>query len=569
MNRLLAIVAAAPAVVLAALIYSYGFNMPYWDQWEQYELFYHAHHHTLTIQELFSQHNEHRLFFTRLFLLSATLFKPYTDLAELWISWTMACLSAICLWRLARHTGWTGAKGLLLLLGANLLLFNLLAWEDWLWGFQIGFLLPVLCVVAGVWSVTVSRGPWQFVWAAFWSAVNSFTIASGFTTWIILIPLLLFPEGKFQFRWRGLLVHLLGLGLCLGLYLHGYEKPAGHPNTSTVMSDPQGALNYFLCYLGAPLADTSPPPEDLVEWITFVAGGFLVGVYAICAVLLVFFWRRSQVVARSLPWLTISHYGLCTAAITTVGRMGFGLGQALSSRYVVLSSLVPIGLLFAGACLFPSALERLKGWRIRQAGQAGLAAIPVLCGALYFWTVTNAFIHWQEIYQNRIRIQAALVFINVPSAGPLLTNAAYPALETLKRFYGYRAELGYPQTVLSGPVVSSLTDPAPPDPASGAITGISETPTGHTVSGWAFLPKARRSADLVFLTLPDAQNQDSIVGMAFPDGYDKTLGEKVQCPNYMPLKWSIDVPAGSNLAGLKGWSFDGFAGRAWQMTDTP
>jgi hypothetical protein len=567
MFRLVSILVAVPAFVLAVLIYLYGCNLPYWDQWEEYDLFHLVQLHTLTIQDLFAQHNEHRLFFPRLFLIFATIFTPYNDLAELWISWILACLSSVCLWRMSRSTGWSGLQGLLLLAGANVMLFNLLAWEDWLWGFQIGFLLPVLCVIAGAWSVSVSRGAWQFFWAAWWSTINSFTIASGFTTWIVLVPLLLFPDGTFRFRWKGLLAHFLGFGLCLFLYLHGYVKPGGHPSTSGVLNDPLGAVNYFLVYLGAPLADTSPPGDDFVLWTSFAAGTLLLGLYMTCMALLVFFRNQPRLLTRALPWLTLAHYGLCTAAITTVGRMGFGLGQALSSRYVVLSSLVPIGLLFGGACLFPAWVSYLKAQRNRQFLGVLVVALPVLCFAFYLWSVANALIHWQEIYQNRTRTKAALVFVNVPAAAPLLTNGngAYPDIKLLKGFIEERSKLGCPQVVLRSSVISDLADSSPVNPLSGEIAKISQESQGLTVSGWAFLPKANRPADLILLTLPDAENHDSIIGMAFPDGYDQAIGEKIQCPENTPLKWVITLPTGTKLTGLKAWSFDDLTNRAYQM----
>jgi len=556
-----------PAIVVAILIYIYGGNLPYWDQWEEYDLFHLVQQHSLTIQDLFAQHNEHRLFFPRLLLISATIFAPNTDWAELWISWTLACLSSLCLWRLSRYTGWSGMKGLLLLTGANILLFNVLAWEDWLWGFQIGFLLPGLCVIAGAWSVSASRGAWQFFWAAWWSTINTFTIASGFTTWIVLTPLLIFPGGKLQFRWQGLLVHFLGFGLCLFLYLHSYVKPSGHPSTSTILTEPWDALNYFLLYVGAPLADSGTSSDDLATWACTIFGALFVCLYVACLALLFWHRRESRILNRTLPWLTLVHYGLFTAIITSIGRMGFGLAQALSSRYVILSSLVPIGLLFTGACLFSVFVHDLKAKRFRQFLYVSFVALPVLCLGFYMWTATKALSRWRDISQNQTRTKAALVFINLPSAAPLLTQSgwAYPNFPMLKHFFDERTALGYPQEILADSHIAPLVEHSAPEPLSGSFGPTPEDSTGHSLAGWAFLSKAHRCADLILITLPDSQNQDSIIGIAYPVGYDETAGEKAKCSGDTPLKWTITLPADANLNGMKAWSFDGVNCRAYQI----
>ena len=553
----LALVAIVPAFVLAALIYTFSFNIPYLDQWEVYDLYSRYHHHSLTFADLFAQHSEHRMFFPRLFFIAAFYFEPYTDLVLLWMSWFLSCLSALCLWRLARFTGWSDSKGLLLLIGANALIFNILAFEDWLWGFQIGFLLPVFCVTAAVSFVATSKGVWSFFWAGFWSVINSFSVGAGLTTWLIIFPLLLFPEGKFRIRWTGLFLHLLAFGLCSFLYLHGYVKPTAYVGSS-VTSDPAGAVVYFLIYVGGPFGIGSLRAS-------LVAGSFLVVMYLCCALLLIRFINQAHIVARTLPWLTLAHYGLVCAAATTVGRMCFGPWQALSSRYVVFSSLIPIGLLFAGACLFPALVHRLKSPRLRQVLGIVIVAIPLICFARYVWVATAGISVWRHIYWSRSQSKAAVVFINLPYAAPVLNEVTYPHAEDLKVFLDIRNQLGPPLTVLPGPVLSSLEDSSSPNVSTGLVSAIVPVSDGHMISGWAYLPDSHRPTDLILVTLPDQQNQDAVVGMALPETPDPALAKSLHCHRSVPLKWTIFVRSGPNLNGLKAWSFDGQTYRAHQI----
>lgn len=54
------------------IISNYGVNLPYWDQWdaELDKLYIPFANNQLKIANLFEQHNEHRIFFTRLLCLS-------------------------------------------------------------------------------------------------------------------------------------------------------------------------------------------------------------------------------------------------------------------------------------------------------------------------------------------------------------------------------------------------------------------------------------------------------------------------------------------------------------------
>jgi hypothetical protein len=538
-----------PALMVAMLQYRYGFNLPYWDGWEEYDLFTKVHQHTLTLSDLFAQHNEHRIFFPRLLLIGAYPFEPYTDAIEVGMVWVLACLSSICLWGLSRRTGGSTLENLLLLAGANVLLFNLLAWEDWLWGFQVGFLLPVLGVTAGAWSVSISRGCWSFFWAFFWSVINTFTIASGFITWLVLLPLLLFPGGKFSLRQKGIFVYALGFAACLFFYLHGYAQTGG-AGPATKESSLLNALGYFLIYLGAPLADQSGTVIGLI------VGGILVSGYLAC--LAVVFRHRGEpaVLSRVLPWLTLCHFALGCAAITAMGRLGYGLEQALTSRYIVFSSLLPIGLLFAGAYLFPDLVERVKSRNLRDAGRLLLVAVPVLGFGVYLWNAVESIHYWQQSYQDRLQTQAALVFINVPAAAPILEKISYPNVDALKHLEGLRAQFGVPQKTLADADLSSLEEKSAPDPESGSITVFSRAASTITLSGWVYLPKAKRAADLVLVTLPDSSNRDRVVGMAVV-----TMAKE--------LPWSVVLPQDLDLRGLKIWSFDGLEGHAYQIETVP
>src|SRR5438105_9163195 len=67
-------------------------------------------------------------------------------------------LALICLfniWQMTRRSGWKGStRSFWILFSSSVLLFSPLNHDNFLWGFQIGFLLPLACVTGCIWVAT-------------------------------------------------------------------------------------------------------------------------------------------------------------------------------------------------------------------------------------------------------------------------------------------------------------------------------------------------------------------------------------------------------------------------------
>src|SRR5437764_7589691 len=59
-----------PIAFIVALIWRYGVNVPFWDEWSLIDLFEHAHAHKLSLADFLAQNNEHRLVFPKLIFLA-------------------------------------------------------------------------------------------------------------------------------------------------------------------------------------------------------------------------------------------------------------------------------------------------------------------------------------------------------------------------------------------------------------------------------------------------------------------------------------------------------------------
>src|SRR5262249_22016575 len=147
-------------------------------------------------------------------------------------------------------------------------------------GFQVGFLLPLACVTACIWVASRIRHPLNFVFAIALCTACTFSIASGFSSWLLITPLLLMRQRqstsgrKWWIIWAGaFLFEALA-------YSYGYEKPANHPSLWWPVTHPGAAGAYVLVFLGSPFAygmDLSPQTVGL--WM----GGLLVLILLACA----------------------------------------------------------------------------------------------------------------------------------------------------------------------------------------------------------------------------------------------------------------------------------------------
>jgi len=86
-----------PASMIVALIFHYGVDVPYWDEWSLIDLLSKAHTHQLSFADLSAQHNEHRLIFPKLLFLALDQVNHWSPRAEMFLSVSLCTVSAFCL----------------------------------------------------------------------------------------------------------------------------------------------------------------------------------------------------------------------------------------------------------------------------------------------------------------------------------------------------------------------------------------------------------------------------------------------------------------------------------------
>lgn len=564
------LVLTLPALWLAYLVFSYGVNTPWGDQWEANVAVFQARDAgTLNLGHFFAFHNEHRHFFPQLLCFALATVTHWNVRAELFVIYLLLCVCGFNIWRLALASGWRNSPAAhWLLLGANVLLFTPLQWENLLWGFQIGFLLPLATTTACLWLAVALRPPWNFVVTLVLCAFTTFCVASGFSAWLLTAPLLLMNGGS-TIRARKWLwsIWCIAAVASIAIYFHGYERPPWHPSPLEAVRHPALAVQFILVYLGQPFSRGTILETDLVAAII---GAIFFGLIALSAG---YVWRQRKdrmLLARSLPWFALAAIAFLNAVLTMIGRVGFGLRAAQQSRYVSFAVMLPIALIFLLPLVVQHAALRSAIWEKR--GQTFKLGPTMLLTALFFLLLcgtVDSFRFWDAVQHNRLLGKSAILTSRlldeseslrkyVHSSGP----AIIPKMETLERD-GYLNPARLQDADISS--IAFESDGA----AEGELTAVTRGAGGAMMAhGWGLLPQRGRTADSVLLTYEDAHGRPIIFARADVGEPIKELRSPYQYNRYNECGWSKAwnrkaLPPGAGRIGA--WVLDAEECRAYKI----
>jgi hypothetical protein len=328
-------VAALVFSTLLVVIRTYT-PVPKWDYWgEVYWLkqYYAGHWH---VSDLWRQHNEHRIFFPRLFFLidwgvfkGTSVFLLVSMLllhgAHAWIF-----VREIHIWKGLSRTAGLAVSAIVVALffsGANL--------ENFTWPFQISFIMvfcagtcAILCLIRYAETMrvpTLRMAGIAWLGASIGAAtVASYSLASGVLIW----PVLLLLAVALRLLPRILLLIVAIMALIGFLYLSGYHAVDIHTDVPRAVAQPFKIVTYVCAYLALPLSKIN----------------HYAGVFAGFAGLLFISWESLRLFRRqALPRLVMLSIGVMLfialgAVVTALGRMSLGPPEA-AMRYATPASI--------------------------------------------------------------------------------------------------------------------------------------------------------------------------------------------------------------------------------------
>lgn len=325
----------------------YCVDCPYWDQWEFVPLLAKSYAGHVTLGDLWAQHNEHRLIFPRIVMLLLAHATRWNTLYEQGLNVVLAGLIFLAAAVQARKTARTaGGRAFIWVLPMlSLLVFSVSQAENWFWGWQIQMFMNILAAVAGIVMLAGSRESLaRFTIAIGLGVVSAYTFANGILYWPagLLVLLMIGPDGKRRVLNARMGAWLIAAVVTSASYLYHYEHPADHPPLTFALKHFVSWMQYVFVYLGSPCGIYMIP----VATVTGILGLGLFG-YSAWALLR----SKRLAVADLAPYAGITFYSLGSAMVSGLGRLGFGVSQALSSRYVTMSNPMWISVFVLLACV--------------------------------------------------------------------------------------------------------------------------------------------------------------------------------------------------------------------------
>ena len=199
-----------PIVLMMHHVRSNWIPIPAWDEWHtpasQFESWCRG---TLTLGELFSQHNESRKFFPRLLYFALAMTGGWDVRKEMTVFFLEVCLLSVLLWQLLRRTpGSTPVATLTTWVVMMFLCFSPVQFENFLYGIQLEPLFVGLAVVA-VAAVNLSALSFRSktLINLLFAFASTYTYANGMVLWPLALPLAaprILPPRRRRILWSSL-----------------------------------------------------------------------------------------------------------------------------------------------------------------------------------------------------------------------------------------------------------------------------------------------------------------------------------------------------------------------------
>jgi hypothetical protein len=330
----------APLTLLVWFVGHYGVNVPHLDDWRMVEFIAKTKAHELSFRDLCTQFNEHRILLPKVIFAIGVMKADWNLKLLMFCSVAVAAMTCLLLLRLStisRPIGEPPGASLCYKLVVCLFVFSWAQFENWLWGFQVAWLLVNLGVVGAV-TLLSSEGRLSLLFrvglAALCCLAASFSMAHGLLSWMAVGPSLAALRVERRRKGAVIAAWIVMAASTWLIYMTGYERPHGWSYTAPLLHE----VKHLLMLLGGSFF------IGRFTVITYAAGLFMIAGVAGSIVYLMSRWG-TDVFCKGAPWISLSLFALLFAAVNTVGRTNFGERTATASRYATCMVLLYISLI--------------------------------------------------------------------------------------------------------------------------------------------------------------------------------------------------------------------------------
>ena len=409
----------AGSLAYALFVLAHTVPNVFWDQWEQAKLIIASFTHTLTFSNLWSQHNLNRMLIPNIIeviyahLLRSEAFPAVVTALVLYTGSYLALIMFIL-----RHS--SGLSRLFAFLSASALMLSTIFEEDSLWSFQLAWFIVIVCLILAGIAAASCKPKVALPLVIGLSLIATFSSLQG----IIVLPAiaLIFLANR---NWRATPILLTIWTSELALYFHGLNlSNTGGPGISATFHSPILAAKYFLVIVGSIFGSIGLGP---LGFRPVELAGLLLIILALTAIMIATRWFLDgrAIPALSLIGASLFAYGLVFAAMTTVGRTGFGLAEAESSRYTLNTLFIPVGTALVLAGLIQQSEQAVKYLQAISGVLLGLTLIAASIGDPVMLTQADLF--HQEMLRS---IALTANWESAPSAE--VSTLVYPNVQVFK-----------------------------------------------------------------------------------------------------------------------------------------
>ncbi|PSB12008.1 hypothetical protein C7B62_03745 [Pleurocapsa sp. CCALA 161] len=559
-----------PAVILGFLLWKYGVDCPFWDEWvTPGSTLVQFNFGQLSWEHLFSQHNESRKFFPRLlFIYLSRLTTNWNTQYGMLISFLLSCLTTFNLYYLSKHTlKSSDGYRLTCLTLASMLIFSPMQRENWLWGLQMITFIPIATITSAL-VIIYAANPIviKLLSSAALATFATFCFANGIISWVVIFPALYLVASKNR---RSLIWittgWLLLFSLNVTVYFHDYHRPGHHPSIMVALTQPFKAIAYYLSFLGSPLA-----VRQLI--LSLILG------IVICLLIASICWyllkinHNKLLIYHLVPWLSILSYTLISAVITTAGRLGFGIEQSLESRYVTFSTYGLVALIYLIAIINqevnhqPEAIQR----NYRQIINLMVKIFIVAMLLLYPFNFIYGIKAFSVTHQERLFGKSCLSLINVVPDQACIERYIYPNFAEVFERANQLNSMGLLQpSLLVSDRLSDISRDNLPQISYGFFDSLTVgQDNSYTASGWSVLPLYNTPAHAVILAYQTADAVDHPFAIVKPELMREDVWHAIGKKEYLHSGWSKKFSAElipPNALAISAWSFDSKLARAYKF----
>lgn len=543
-----------PPILLLCYIRAFGVNVIFWDDWDAFPLVQKFMSSRLSFSDLFAQHNEHRMLFPNIVILTIENLTRYDTVPVMLFSWILVCLAGLLIFYVyQKQFHWSSyPKLLLIFLPIMLLLFSFRQWGSILWAFTNQIYLMIFGVVATFSLLEISKkiDVW-FVLCILSAILASFSFLVGLAVWPIGLLQIVISERKKMLRDTALWC-FVGAIVFIS-YFWGYIKPAHHPPLNYILTEPFEAVGYFFTIVGAPIASIAPIAETFGIVVALTTALVTAQVY------------KGRLLGKNRVWLSFVLFAASFSLITTVGRCGFGIEQALSSRYTPITILGTIGLYFLALSVFEKLPAKSKSF-------GALALLSLIFVEVVVIYGVGCYTGWHAGQYTKYRREMGAYILRTYKIQSDQNIRTFLFWDTT----GVRERAAFLEknglNVFSEPVINTSTlipinsdtffalekinGKVTSEPATTLEINLSQQET-VTILGWAVDKQANDVASGAFIIIDDKNIVPVFYGLDRPDVADRFSNTNFRLSGYVATFSSSILGKGVHSISLKIVSKDG------------